>query len=495
MKTVGDILRHDPVWVHPTQEVEAAIALMRDHQLSGLPVLDGINLVGMTYYKNLLGVESHHRIGEVMEPITHVISPTLSIREAATILTNEHLECLPVVREGAVLGILTASDLLAELRDLRDPLTDLPWSDSLREWGIQALRAGIEITILFIDVNDFGQFNKRFGHVVGDTVLRHIADVLRELDDPERSIVCRYGGDEFCIATQNSAESAAELGAKIVGRVARIHVPEMLDQPISVTVGQYGGKRTREREHTHYAATLNNLINLASRDCIRKKPQLHPQGGGEGAHPPDPASIRVDNGLLESSATSVEAPGPEPALSGPVSGEWVSFGPDRIHVRALDIGWNENVACVRVELERVRPDDSLLMLYETERSSLEEERRSGASKKIVVTYACALTRRVDRNGLPRLVAEAVVAALECALPMAYRLRVEEVFSVRTTETRELITTVGRAISETKAIPFVGTSFAGEERYSAVALSALKAVSLLSILVKDEDSEPNPSSEL
>src|SRR5260221_969519 len=102
MKTVGDILRHNPVWVHPTQGVETAIGLMRDHNLSGLPVLDGITLVGMTHYKNLLGVNSQSRIGEVMEPITHVISPTISVREAATILTNEHLECLPVVREGAV---------------------------------------------------------------------------------------------------------------------------------------------------------------------------------------------------------------------------------------------------------------------------------------------------------------------------------------------------------------------------------------------------------
>src|SRR5689334_19873361 len=100
MKTVGDILRQNPVWVHPTQEVEAAIRLMRDHQLNGLPVLDGIKLVGMTHYKNLLGVEMHRRIGEIMEPVTHVISPTLSVREAATILTNEHLECLPVVRDG-----------------------------------------------------------------------------------------------------------------------------------------------------------------------------------------------------------------------------------------------------------------------------------------------------------------------------------------------------------------------------------------------------------
>src|SRR5262249_24688344 len=164
MKTVGDILRQNPVWVHPTQEVEAAIGLMRDHQVSCLPVLDGIKLVGMAHYKNLLGVNGQYRIGEVMEPVTHIVSPSVSVREAANILTNEHLECLPVVRDGVILGVLSANDLLSELRDPRDPLTDLPWSDSLREWGIQALRAGCEITLLFIDVNDFGQFNKRFGH-------------------------------------------------------------------------------------------------------------------------------------------------------------------------------------------------------------------------------------------------------------------------------------------------------------------------------------------
>jgi RNA-splicing ligase RtcB len=36
-------------------------------------------------------------------------------------------------------------------------------------------------------------------------------------------------------------------------------------------VGLFGGKRTKERENDHYESTLDNLINLASKDCLEKK--------------------------------------------------------------------------------------------------------------------------------------------------------------------------------------------------------------------------------
>jgi len=51
---------------------------------------------------------------------------------------------------------------------------------------------------LFIDLNNFKPINDKFGHLVGDKILKKIADrmvsCLRETDT-----VARYGGDEFVI--------------------------------------------------------------------------------------------------------------------------------------------------------------------------------------------------------------------------------------------------------------------------------------------------------
>jgi hypothetical protein len=46
-------------------------------------------------------------------------------------------------------------------------------------------------------------------------------------------------------------------------------------EPIGFTVGTCGGRRSIERENIHYAATLDNLINLASKDCSRRKKPKH----------------------------------------------------------------------------------------------------------------------------------------------------------------------------------------------------------------------------
>ncbi len=272
MKTIAEILRKAPVWINPEHQIESAIWLMRGHDIGGLPVLDGTELVGMLLYRHLLGVDVNKLVKEVMDTNVIVVSATMSLRRVAELMTREKIGRMPVVDErNRLIGVVTYGDLLEELRRSADPITDLPWSDSLHDWAIEALQMGREITVLFLDVNDFGLFNKRYGHVVGDTVLRGVAAVLRNLTDPSLESVCRYGGDEFCLVTLRGADEATALAARIVQEIELLQVREAHDSSITVTIGQRGGRRTREREHIHYTATLNNLINLASQDCMQKK--------------------------------------------------------------------------------------------------------------------------------------------------------------------------------------------------------------------------------
>ncbi|OYT68738.1 MAG: diguanylate cyclase, partial [Armatimonadetes bacterium JP3_11] len=75
--------------------------------------------------------------------------------------------------------------------------------------------------------DNFGVFNKRYGHLVGDEVLRRVAQLLLNEIDPQTDVVCRWGGDEFAIATLRRREEAGLLAHHISRQIANIHIPEV----------------------------------------------------------------------------------------------------------------------------------------------------------------------------------------------------------------------------------------------------------------------------
>lgn len=77
----------------------------------------------------------------------------------------------------------------------RDALTNLPNRRAV-DREMQALcEKGERITVAFCDVDHFKLVNDRFGHAVGDRVLKAVAETLQEVLHPH--IVARFGGEEF----------------------------------------------------------------------------------------------------------------------------------------------------------------------------------------------------------------------------------------------------------------------------------------------------------
>ena len=69
---------------------------------------------------------------------------------------------------------------------------------------LEARRANEEYAILFIDVDDFKFINDRYGHNVGDEVIKFVSDTLKDKIG-ENGFAGRFGGDEFVICMTNSA--------------------------------------------------------------------------------------------------------------------------------------------------------------------------------------------------------------------------------------------------------------------------------------------------
>lgn len=91
-----------------------------------------------------------------------------------------------------------------------DPLTGLVNREQFRRRLAQALErrldADRDITVLFVDLDDFKTVNDTFGHAAGDRVLAVVASRLQETVGDD-GLAARLGGDEFGLVVAGSAEA------------------------------------------------------------------------------------------------------------------------------------------------------------------------------------------------------------------------------------------------------------------------------------------------
>ncbi len=482
MKTLSDILRKDPVWVNPAHRIESVIFLMRGHNIDGIPVIENKKLVGIVLYKHLLGVDPHTEVSDVMQRDISPAAPDMSVRDAAERMMQERIDRIPVLTsDGILLGVITNSDLLAELRRATDPLTELLWSDSMREWAIEKLRSGHEITILFIDIDGFGMFNKSYGHVVGDSVLRNVSNVLRDATDSSLDLVCRYGGDEFCIATLRAPSDSIELARFITQEISNLRVMEACGEAISISIGMRGGRRTKERDQIHYAATLNNLINLASRDCLLKKATKAVSHASYTDIPPSEHTIDI-----YADEISVEVPPSAPnhsieKSSMPAANPHIQA--DFLHLARLSISEESKLTKVLVALEANQQSRTRTDVADTsssdnhEHNHFQELHDFSAEALPNRQYVGELSRKSDSIGLKKLVAETTMAAYRKALPPEHDLRLNEVLTAHTEDGRTLVTVIGHYLTPDDARPIAGSAFVNMDIHRAVAMAVLAAVNL------------------
>jgi diguanylate cyclase (GGDEF)-like protein len=101
-----------------------------------------------------------------------------------------------------------------ELEELarKDPLTGLYnqryFMESLRRELTRGRRSGKPVTLMYFDLDGFKHVNDMSGHLVGDEVLRTVAQAMRE-QLRAYDVACRYGGDEFCALLPDTAAPAA----------------------------------------------------------------------------------------------------------------------------------------------------------------------------------------------------------------------------------------------------------------------------------------------
>jgi len=112
------------------------------------------------------------------------------------------------------------SELLELVRQLAstDPLTGLGNRRALDE-RVEAIARGSApspgMAIAFVDLDHFKAYNDKFGHYLGDALLRSVAEAWSKVVRPG-DFITRHGGDEFVVVLPGcSLEDAREIAARL----------------------------------------------------------------------------------------------------------------------------------------------------------------------------------------------------------------------------------------------------------------------------------------
>ncbi|PIQ87887.1 MAG: hypothetical protein COV73_01725 [Candidatus Omnitrophica bacterium CG11_big_fil_rev_8_21_14_0_20_43_6] len=117
-------------------------------------------------------------------------------------------------------------------------------------------RNKLNLTFLMIDIDNFKQFNDRYGHLVGDAILRQVSKTIREAVR-QIDFIGRYGGEEICVVLAETNKEQANYAAERIRQAISLEVIKVYDEELKVTVSI--GVST----FSDNALNMQNLIEMA----------------------------------------------------------------------------------------------------------------------------------------------------------------------------------------------------------------------------------------
>ena len=126
-------------------------------------------------------------------------------------------------------------------------------------------RDGLPLSLIILDFDHFKQFNDRYGHQVGDIILREIAVLIRK-EIREHDVACRYGGEEFgLILPATSLWQATALANRLREKIAA-HVIDIGSLKLSITVSQGVTEYRPDTEKDAFIKQADTALYQAKRD-------------------------------------------------------------------------------------------------------------------------------------------------------------------------------------------------------------------------------------
>jgi IMP dehydrogenase len=107
-----------PVTVRPTQSLREALAIMREHDISGVPVVEGQSPVGILTARDIRFEQNLDQpVSVLMTKKLVTVPPGVDVDHAKQLLHKHRIEKLLVVEDGKLVGLITIKDILQAARN------------------------------------------------------------------------------------------------------------------------------------------------------------------------------------------------------------------------------------------------------------------------------------------------------------------------------------------------------------------------------------------
>ena len=205
--------------------------------------------IGATLLVSLLSLAMAERINEERRRRAQAQRQALDQERAARLAREEALEtqrqanAMLEQRVEERTRELAEANRQLETMSLTDALTQLHNRRSFDE--IMAVeynrcyRYGHPLSLIFVDIDHFKDFNDTYGHQVGDTCLQVVGRVIAQSACRDADVTARYGGEEFCILLPETDRDGA---LEVAERVRRNVEQERFlvggrQEPVTVSLG------------------------------------------------------------------------------------------------------------------------------------------------------------------------------------------------------------------------------------------------------------------
>jgi diguanylate cyclase (GGDEF)-like protein/PAS domain S-box-containing protein len=175
-----------------------------------------------------------------------VLSDITDRKKAEAVLHEINIALETEVRERrAVEEELKVKTVMLEKLSMQDGLTGIPnrrhFDDRAELERKRAVRTGLPLSLVMMDIDHFKSYNDHYGHGAGDDCLKQVARALMESCDRPLDLVARYGGEEFvALLPETDAEGTLHLAEKMRAAVEGLSIPHGYSSTATVVTVSVG---------------------------------------------------------------------------------------------------------------------------------------------------------------------------------------------------------------------------------------------------------------